>query len=127
MYELKVKAHFDAAHRLTNYDGKCHRTHGHRWDVQTTYVGEFLDDTNMLVDFKIVKNHLEQLLEAQLDHYDLNKSLHEENPTAEWLAKWIYATLSANCPLPTVELVSVTVWESPECSVEYYPQESELS
>ncbi len=34
MYTLKVKSHFDAAHRIRDYKGKCSRTHGHRWDVE---------------------------------------------------------------------------------------------
>ena len=34
MYELRVKDHFDAAHYIADYKGKCHRMHGHRWEVE---------------------------------------------------------------------------------------------
>jgi len=29
---LKVRGHFDAAHRLVGYDGDCSKLHGHRWE-----------------------------------------------------------------------------------------------
>jgi 6-pyruvoyltetrahydropterin/6-carboxytetrahydropterin synthase len=50
MYRLQVKTHFDAAHRLVDYNGKCNRLHGHRWDVEVGVQGPTLDDRNMLVD-----------------------------------------------------------------------------
>lgn len=116
MYTLKVRTHFDAAHYLKNYIGKCHRTHGHRWDVEIAIQGDTLDSMNMLVDFSIVKRSMKQLIDETLDHYSLNDTLKEPNPTAEFIAKWIYEHI----PLDEfASLLSVTVWESPECSVCY--------
>jgi len=120
MYTLKVKAHFDAAHHLTDYEGKCHREHGHRWVVEVAYAGEELDAKNILVDFKDVKEVLGGLLERSLDHYQLNDLLSEPNPTAEFIAKWLYVRLLSRMPDYTkVNLVSVSIWESPECSITY--------
>ena len=33
MYGLKTESCFDAAHFLSDYDGKCENLHGHRWRV----------------------------------------------------------------------------------------------
>lgn len=124
-YRMQVKDHFDAAHKLIGYKGKCQRMHGHRWDVEVCIEGHKLDDINMLIDFKVVKSIMKELIEA-IDHYVLNDQLGEENVTAEFLAKWFYndfsEALSAVGILPAqAKLVRVTIWESPDCCIKYSP------
>ena len=121
MYELRVKEHFDAAHFIEDYPGKCSREHGHRWDVEVLLEGKTLGGLNMLVDFGEVKRLLKVLIDERLDHYQLNKSLGERCVTAEFLARWFYAWLAEPCTQfePEVKLVCVTIWESPECGVTY--------
>jgi 6-pyruvoyl-tetrahydropterin synthase len=75
----------------------------------------------MAVDFTAVKGALKILEDSILDHTDLNAALKEENPTAEFLAQWVYKHLSPSAVQWGVSLASVRVWESPECSVEYTP------
>ncbi len=123
MYTLKVKSHFDAAHYIRDYKGKCSREHGHRWVVEVALEGKDLDSRNILVDFKDVKKALEGLLEHYLDHYQLNDSLNEPNLTAEFLAKWLYDTLIERPTLWDLRLAGVTIWESPECSIAYAENE----
>ena len=126
MYRLQVKTHFDAAHFLRDYEGKCRRMHGHRWDVEVCLQGGKLDEKNMLVDFKDVKALLNELLDSHCDHYCLNDSLHEANPTAEYLAKWLFEELEAHlwpsCVDHSIEVVRVCIWESPDCCVKYSPE-----
>ena len=43
MFLLNVKAHYDAAHFLRNYKGKCEKLHGHRYDVEA---GMAFDDVH---------------------------------------------------------------------------------
>lgn len=52
MYGLQAEAHFDAAHFLTNYYGKCENLHGHRWRVVVTIESESLQghDTQIPTD-----------------------------------------------------------------------------
>ena len=119
MYQLKVKGHFDAAHQLDDYVGKCHNLHGHRWDVEACLQGKKLDKLNMLIDFSVVKSAMKDIFDLCLDHAYLNESITVRNPTAEFLAQWLYWQLCTWLPVSTVKLVSVTVWESPECSVTY--------
>lgn len=118
MYRLRVRGTFDAAHYIRDYEGKCSREHGHRWTVEVRLKGGKLDDRNILVDFKDVKDAMNFVIDQHLDHYQLNDSLGEPNLTAEFLAKWFFQQMTARA-IRGVRVESVEVWESPECSVEY--------
>jgi len=117
MYKLTIKTHFDAAHCIKDYQGKCSREHGHRWNVDVILAREELDNLNMVIDFGKVKRLLNSILDMHLDHYQLNDSLGEPNLTAEYLAKWLYSQIKGK--LPNTGLTSVTIWESPDCGVTY--------
>jgi 6-pyruvoyltetrahydropterin/6-carboxytetrahydropterin synthase len=127
-FELRVKSHFDAAHCIRDYVGKCSRKHGHRWVVEAVLEGTKLDGRNMLVDFGDVKLALATVIDERLDHYDLNETLMEPNVTAEYLAGYVFRKLQLELlryvtvlpPRSDIKLVSVAVWESPECCVKYY-------
>ena len=115
MWKLVVSDHFDAAHHLEGYPGKCARTHGHTWRVDVAVEGEKLDSMGMIIDFVTIKGKLKMILE-ELDHYDLNEVPNFTfNPTAENLAKWIYGMMRTSIP----QVTSVTVWESPDASVTF--------
>lgn len=71
MYGLKTESSFDAAHFLTNYDGKCENLHGHRWRViawiEVEHLQEGGQELDMVVDFSDFKHALRSLTE-ELDH-----------------------------------------------------------
>ena len=71
MYTLQSGAHFDSAHFLKEYQGKCSNLHGHRWRVEITVAAEELEETGqtrgMIVDFKTLKDDLNDLCD-ELDH-----------------------------------------------------------
>lgn len=124
MFVIFIRRHFDAAHRLVNYDGECAKLHGHRWVVDVEFIApdsalgknEYgLAGTpveGMIIDFKDLKASLDAILP---DHHYLN-DLFEFNPTAENLAKWLSDLIEKPHR-------SVTVWETPDCGVTYYPEE----
>lgn len=116
MFELSVESHFSSAHHLLNYEGKCENLHGHNWKVEITVVGEELDKSGMLVDFKILKANLEEVLE-RLDHKDLNslEELRGVSPSSENIAKFIYTELKKTIPL----LKQVAVWETERAKAVY--------
>lgn len=118
MFRLTVRSHFDAAHRIGSYVGKCNRMHGHRWEVEVVLEGDTLDARNILVDFGEVKSSLNFYLEQSYDHSVLNETFQEHNVTAEYLARRIFDDMKLLIPT-IIRLVQVTVWESPECSVSY--------
>ena len=72
MYEIKAQLYFSAAHHLLNYDGECENQHGHNWLVEAYVQGTELDKSNILIDYKILKKHLKEVLNL-LDHKDINE------------------------------------------------------
>ncbi len=128
MYQLRVKGHFDAAHQLVGHEGKCSRVHGHRWIVEVCIEGSTLDRLNMLIDFSKVKNQLQSTIDQFLDHHMLNETLEVSAPTAEYLAKWLYEDfrgfdnyIKSYGGRKGLKVSSVTIWESPKCSITYSP------
>lgn len=71
MYELIAEGHFDSAHFLHGYDGKCENLHGHRWRVVATFGADSLvedgDMRDMVVDFSVVKGAVAEVCDS-LDH-----------------------------------------------------------
>ena len=122
MFEIKVSAEFEAAHRIAGYKGKCDRLHGHSWTVEAAVTGTKLDELGMLVDFKLVKGRLRELLE-KLDHMFLNELEPFSagiNPTAENIARYIYNEMAkAEFLTDDIRLKHIQVWESPKSSVTY--------
>lgn len=122
MYKLKVEGAFEAAHQVEGYPGKCARLHGHNWVVEAEIKGTELDKLGMLVDFKVVKKALGDVLE-RFDHRFLNELEAFKdgvNPTAENLARIIYGELREDKIFQgNVSLAAVTVFESPKSSVTY--------
>jgi 6-pyruvoyltetrahydropterin/6-carboxytetrahydropterin synthase len=122
MYQLFVEEHFDAAHYLPNYHGKCERLHGHRFKVVARVEAERLDDGGLAYDFAQLKQHLREVL-AQFDHTCLNDlpPLDKIGPSSENIAATIYNALQPRFARSAVRLVNVEVWESPTAGVMYTP------
>ena len=119
MFELSIKGHFAAAHRLRGYEGNCKDLHGHTWKVEVVVMSDQLNTIGMVMDFKVVKMKLKDLL-ANIDHVYLNDlaAFQKDNPTTENLAKYIFEEFSKICrPL---KMKRVQVWESDSASVVYY-------
>jgi 6-pyruvoyltetrahydropterin/6-carboxytetrahydropterin synthase len=120
MYQISVRQHFDAAHFLRGYKGKCESVHGHRFEVVVTVQAKELNNIGITYDFLELKNNLNEIL-ALFDHRPLNEiSLFKNiNPSAENIARVIYEELQAKLDKVPVTLTSVDVWESPENCVRY--------
>lgn len=144
-YTLRIEAHFDAAHALYRYEGKCNSLHGHTYrieaSVETTCI---LGESGMAVDFGVLKKQLEPIID-KLDHSVLfnsnDKELQdfllqmedergwnilsfENEPTAETLAKYIFGRYNESLrSLPDQKekfyLSSIQLWEGLSSSVEY--------
>ena len=123
MYEVKVEKSFSAAHHLLNYDGVCENQHGHNWKVEVYVKGETLDKSNILVDFKVLKKELDEVLNY-LDHKDINtlKEFENQSPSSEFMAKFIYEKMS-DCIKgfsSGARVSKVAVWETPTSCATYY-------
>ncbi len=121
MFELSVQSDFGAAHRICGYPGKCDRLHGHNWQVEAAVSGEALDELGMLIDFKLLKSALNEILDG-LDHYYLNElaPFKEQNPSAENIARYIFLQLEEDERLKGKCHVSyVKVWETAKSAALY--------
>ncbi len=133
MYKITTSAHFDSAHFLSGYDGKCRNIHGHRWTVEADFSADILSNSGMVIDFKEAKSALKLLADAH-DHtflYEagtlsptLETALRAEGfsltvlsfrPTAENFAAYFYTLLQEK----TLPVTRVTVYETPENAATY--------
>jgi 6-pyruvoyltetrahydropterin/6-carboxytetrahydropterin synthase len=124
MFELTIIEEFEAAHRLPEYEGKCCRLHGHNWRVEVVVRGTELDSSGLLIDFKVLKSHVAEVL-LTLDHYYLNETEAFLNvpPTAEHIAKYVYERLTGHSAfVDRVKIYAVKVWESPRSCAAYIPE-----
>ena len=96
MFEVTVQAGFSSGHYLRNYYGKCENPHGHNYRVLVTLAGESLDETGLLLDFKLLKSILKPTIEY-LDHQMINdlEPFTTLNPSAENLAKYFFDAAAA--------------------------------
>ncbi len=116
MYEVRIETNFSSAHHLLNYKGKCENMHGHNWKVEVSVKGEILDKSNILVDFKVLKKKVNEIVDY-LDHKDLNElpEFKDISPSSEIIAKYIFEEVQKE-----FENVSkVSVYETPTSCATY--------
>lgn len=121
MFVVSVQAHYDSAHYLRNYQGKCERLHGHRYVVELALAANELDTAGIAFDFVIVKRELRELAD-RLDHENLNdlEPFTELEPSAENQAKWFYDELKRRLPPEFAKAILYTrVWETPTQWAQY--------
>lgn len=122
MYRISVEQHFDAAHFLRGYRGKCEGMHGHRYKVVLKVEASGLNDIGLAYDFVELKKHLSEVI-ARFDHTCLNDvpPFDKLNPSAENIAADIYKELKSRLAKAPVTIADVEVWESPQTGVSYTP------
>ena len=123
MYEVTIIKSFSAAHVLTEIGGKCEELHGHNFKVEVTVVAPDLNESGLLIDFRVVKKWLSEILE-DIDHKHLNiiSSFAGINPSAENIAKYICKKMELKVKLAKVNVVRVKIWESENAAVTYIPE-----
>jgi len=122
MYEIFVERHFDAAHYLRGYKGKCETMHGHRYKVVLRVKSPVVNDIGLAYDFTDLKRNLDGIL-GRLDHVCLNElpAFAEKNPSAENIATTIYSELKSGLAAENVTISAVEVWETPLQGAIYTP------
>jgi 6-pyruvoyltetrahydropterin/6-carboxytetrahydropterin synthase len=123
LYKLNIESHFDAAHALRGYKGRCEKTHGHRFRVVAHFTAQRTDQIGLACDFTDLKKSLNGVL-ARFDHTDLSLTppFDVTNPSSENIAATVYVLLKQDAMGLPAELYSVEVWESPDAGVEYRPE-----
>ena len=122
MYQVSVEQHFDAAHFLRGYQGRCEALHGHRFKVVVRVNASGLNDIGLAYDFTELKRHLGDVL-SRFDHTCLNDiaPFDSKNPSSENIAATIYDELKPRLAGAPVAITCVEVWESPQSGVAYRP------
>ena len=133
MYTVTKHIRFCYGHRLLQYEGKCRHLHGHNGVAEIELAASTLDGRGMVRDFTEIKRTVQGWIDANLDHKMILRRddpalpalrrLHEPvfvidvNPTAENLAKLIYAqTKRLKFPVRSVRL-----WETDSSFATYAP------
>lgn len=131
--------HFEGAHALTGYDGKCRHIHGHSYKFYVTVKGEPVNDpcnpkNGMVLDFSLLKQIVNEQIVNLYDHAlilskDAALSLEIEaayqnvilvdfQPTCENLV--LHFVELIRCKLPeNVSLQSIKMYETPSSYVEW--------
>lgn len=134
---------FDAAHRVMGHEGKCANLHGHRYVAEVVCSAPELDELGRVIDFSIIKTVVGKWIDSHWDHTTIlnindplrrvlesdeglrhgfpnkNLALMDENPTAENMAKRLCSTANYLLKHLGIEVVSVRIFETPNCSAIY--------
>jgi 6-pyruvoyltetrahydropterin/6-carboxytetrahydropterin synthase len=123
MFEVSIQEHFDAAHYLRGYQGRCENLHGHRFEVMVSVKVKVLDNIGLAYDFTELKAKLREIL-GRFDHTSLNDitPFDQINPSSENIAATIYTELRTLFGGEKVAVSSIKVWESPHSCITYFPE-----
>jgi len=127
------RLHFSAAHRLHREEwsdeenarvfGACSNPnwHGHNYELDVSVRGEVDPETGFVMDLKALKERVRETAIEDLDHRNLNLEvpwMDGRVPTTENLVVAIWERIEPEMP-DGVELVKLTLWETPRNYVEY--------
>ncbi|MBO5775409.1 MAG: 6-carboxytetrahydropterin synthase QueD [Kiritimatiellae bacterium] len=135
MITVTKTVRFDAAHVLTNHGGLCKNLHGHTYRVDVSVAQEEGSQSDMVMDFKDIKNIANEVICEKFDHAFIYNTASEGEceiaavverhgmrtapvpfrSTAENLAKLFFGELKKRIP----SLSSVKVWETLDSCAEF--------
>jgi 6-pyruvoyltetrahydropterin/6-carboxytetrahydropterin synthase len=123
MYTISVQAHYDSAHLLRDYVGKCARLHGHRYVVQVALQIRDVGESGMVYDFGDLKRNLKELA-SRLGHQNINDipPFTRIESTAENQARYFFDEMKKRLPPELAPgLLYARVSESPGQWAQYGP------
>lgn len=120
MFIISVRSHYDSAHFLREYHGKCERLHGHRYEVEAAFGFEEVGKGGMAYDFTDAKATLREITE-ELDHHNLNDLPVFEGieTSAENQARYLFEEIRRRNAEAGGHLLYVRVWETPNQWAQY--------
>ncbi len=96
--------HFEMAHALHGYDGKCAQIHGHSYELSVTAIGEPIHDTSnpklgMVMDFGVLKKLVNEAIVNELDHGLIlsNQSEKLSKSTTQLFDRVVYVPFQPTC------------------------------
>jgi len=147
-YRICKTLEIETSHLLSKHPGNCKFPHGHSRKIELVLESETLNANEMIVDYKILKEIISDLL-GQLDHAmcvntndpnyaELKKmygdrivDIEDKDPTTEVLVKIIFDLLNERIgdysqnpdadypPAKTIRVSRVRLWETSSSWAEY--------
>jgi len=116
MYRISKRFEFSASHQLRGLPPahQCGRLHGHNYTVEVVLESTAIDHTGFVRDYGELAP-LKKWLDDTFDHRHVNDTLPQ--PTAEWMAKFIFDKAASMFH----EVVAVTVSETGKTTATYEP------
>lgn len=131
---LVTEMTFDAAHRLSNYEGKCKRIHGHTYKVLVEVSSDSLNEWGAVMDFGDLKKIMNEKIDMVYDHklllfiddplnLEISKNMPKDwivwmntNTSAENIAKDIFTEIAIILKVThkNITLNKVAVYETPK-------------
>jgi len=126
MFEVGVRAGFEATHSLRGDFGPATQRHGHAYRVEAAVRGPALGDDGTLADVGLLRRLLDEAV-APLHDRDLDTLgvFQGQNTTAEVVAHHLFEVLRAgllragSAIAERASSLRVAVWESPEVFASY--------
>lgn len=119
-YRVTVRARFEVAHNLIDYQGGPEPLHGHSYEVEAVLENEKLQQHDLAIDFLSAKGALEAIAK-ELDYRYINDhpDFAGRNTSAENVARWFAEKLDGSGVLGWTRVAEVTVREGPENRATY--------
>ncbi len=147
MFRICKSIELESGHLLSKHPGKCQFPHGHTRSVELVFAAETVDENDMVLDFKAVKEMMGEFLES-FDHalcmntqdanYETFRQIYGEqiipfegmDPSSERMAERVFSFAKAalkraaeaefQYPIrDCVRLERVRVWETSSSWAEY--------
>lgn len=123
--KISKQFEFSMGHVLNNYEGKCHRLHGHNYQLEVTVESSQLDSSGFVMDFSDLKAIVTPLINAELDHHfwvyvkdsraraliELGARSVAFEPTAENIVSYFETVISKELP-DGVTLAQIELYET---------------
>jgi 6-pyruvoyltetrahydropterin/6-carboxytetrahydropterin synthase len=119
MFKITVQTQFFASHQLILPDGTKEPSHSHNWQVEAQVARADIGNAGFVMNFLRLKALVEEIT-TEFDNISLNELdyFKKINPSAEYLAKYIFDLLAPALPAD-VTLEYICVEEQPGCRAKY--------
>lgn len=116
MWTITKEFHFSAAHNLCNLppEHPCTKLHGHNYVVKVFLKSGRLNDAGMVRDYHDL-SMIREFIDEHFDHGNLNEFM--ENPTAEYIAQYLFQYFAGKFP----EMFAIEVSETDKTNCRYEP------
>ena len=113
MFELGLRASFEAAHSLRGDFGPAQRLHGHTYRVDVAVRGPRIDQHGVLLDLGTLQAATSEVVgPLQMQNLDTLPETSNFNTTVEAMAQYVHREIAARLGARPEIALRITIWES---------------